>query len=300
MPRAIIRKPSAKKTKETKKGEGEVRKHIKELKDTIAQRAASSTEEIADLKEQLKSLERFVFEKTAPKPQIVTPMKALKVSLWTQYGSTAYPAEWDGQIYGGGKISQRFWEYLVALDYLEGLGRDSVVADLGGGNEDRHFFASLLAPFVKKVYVVDPIARGATKGNIEFVQTSATDIDPFRAFIQSTGDITHLVSVSTFEHILDPLKWLHMHVVNKFCSCKVFVATFEFHPCPSCTQTFSSDVVHTVNLDRMARELTGFYLNQMSAAPLHCVNTMAPLSPWPKWYPIALQFLKDTVTSIRF
>ncbi len=53
----------------------------------------------------------------------------LQARLWRMYGDKAYAAERDGNVYGGGKLSQRFWEYHKTIDALE-LTADSVV--LGG------------------------------------------------------------------------------------------------------------------------------------------------------------------------
>ena len=57
----------------------------------------------------------------------------LKKLLWERFGSADYPAEWDGRVYGGGKISQRWWEYFQAIEYLE-LYEGAVVLDIGGGS----------------------------------------------------------------------------------------------------------------------------------------------------------------------
>jgi len=57
----------------------------------------------------------------------------IKAALWKAYGKPAEAAEWDGNVYGDGKLSQRFWEYHQAIDLLE-LTPDSVVLDIGGGS----------------------------------------------------------------------------------------------------------------------------------------------------------------------
>ncbi len=101
----------------------------------------------------------------------------LKAALWKSYGSSTTPAEWDGHIYGGGKLSQRFWEYQQTIELLE-LTRASVVLDIGGGSPagGAGFFARLIAPYVKQVHVMDVNAGKQTDPalNIAVHQEAAT------------------------------------------------------------------------------------------------------------------------------
>src|SRR5262245_36752669 len=82
---------------------------------------------------------------------------SVKQELWRRFGDPAYPAEWNGILYGGGKISQRFWEYLVAIELLR-LDEQAVVLDIGGGSPvtGHAFFAELLAPVLRKIVILDP------------------------------------------------------------------------------------------------------------------------------------------------
>ena len=75
----------------------------------------------------------------------------LKAALWQAYGNLNSPAAWDGNIYGGGKLSQRFWEYHQAIELLD-LTPDSVVLDIGGGSPitGAGFFTKVIAPYVKE------------------------------------------------------------------------------------------------------------------------------------------------------
>ena len=81
----------------------------------------------------------------------------LKKELRHRFDSAEHPAKWDSRIYGGGKLSQRFWEYFKALELL-GLTESSVVLDIGGGSPvtGMGFFAGLMATVAKKVIVLDP------------------------------------------------------------------------------------------------------------------------------------------------
>jgi hypothetical protein len=81
----------------------------------------------------------------------------LKKILWQRFGSPDHPAEWDGRVYGGGKLSQRFWEYFKAVELLD-LHTDAVVLDIGGGSPATGlgFFSSILAQGAKGVVIMDP------------------------------------------------------------------------------------------------------------------------------------------------
>jgi hypothetical protein len=52
----------------------------------------------------------------------------IKRELWKRSGTSQFPFEWDGNMYGGGKLSQRFLEYFKAVEMLD-LDNDSIVLD---------------------------------------------------------------------------------------------------------------------------------------------------------------------------
>ena len=74
--------------------------------------------------------------------------RPLKQRLWQRFGTAAHPAEWDGLVFGGGKISQRFWEYFKVIEYLD-VADGARVLDIGGGSPTTgvSFFPQLLASF---------------------------------------------------------------------------------------------------------------------------------------------------------
>jgi 2-polyprenyl-3-methyl-5-hydroxy-6-metoxy-1,4-benzoquinol methylase len=80
------------------------------------------------------------------------PMEALKQALWDRWGSKEFPAEWDGVKYGGGKGSQRYWEYLWVVDQLKGNERR--ILDVGAGQT--LFLPRLLRLSFPHVEAVDP------------------------------------------------------------------------------------------------------------------------------------------------
>lgn len=84
-------------------------------------------------------------------------IEGLKQELWRRWGTGIIPAEWDGAMYGGkkaggGKCSQRFWEYLWLLDQLS--GNESKVLDVGSGSH--LFLPKLLRTQLAYVEAVDP------------------------------------------------------------------------------------------------------------------------------------------------
>jgi SAM-dependent methyltransferase len=79
-------------------------------------------------------------------------MEMLKQSLWARWGSKEFPAEWDGIKYGGGKGSQRYWEYLWVLEQL--TGNERRILDVGAGQT--LFLPRLLRLSFPHVEAVDP------------------------------------------------------------------------------------------------------------------------------------------------
>ncbi len=106
-------------------------------------------------------------------------LRNLKAELWRRFGNREYPAEWDGRVYGGGKLSQRFWEYFEGVELLD-PSPESVVLDIGGGSPvtGAGFFSSLLASAVKKVLILDPNVAADAKpaANIEYLGATAITV----------------------------------------------------------------------------------------------------------------------------
>ena len=223
-------------------------------------------------------------------------MSSLKQRLWKEYGTYEHPAEWDGSVYGGGKVSQRFWEYLIGIEYLDGSHIDELV-DIGGGNRDKHFYARVLAPVASKVHVVDlEVQHDGFKrdgADVIYFHKAKKTAMWFRDWLHGHPHVTTAVSISAFEHMPDEIKVAHCKAINEAEHVNLFALTFEFHPVPAIVQKmFYPDIVHTQSLDMMVRALNNFYLDRMDSSPVQCVNTMSVLTPWTKWYPLALKFVR--------
>lgn len=208
------------------------------------------------------------------------------------YGSEEYPAEWDGNVLGGGKVSQRFWEYHVTAEMLD-LERDSVVLDIGGG---KGFFAQLVGPFVRKVIVLDKTQESelANLSNIEFVHEYASS-ETLRA-IMAMG-ITHVSCISVFEHVPEDIRVGIMKSINDYFQGKTFVATFEFHP----RICFFEHQLTTKSMNQMMSQMTGFYLERVESSPIRSENAygrmFAPFRSHDQqfvgmWFPLAMKFMK--------
>ncbi|OGW27873.1 MAG: hypothetical protein A2X56_03155 [Nitrospirae bacterium GWC2_57_13] len=216
---------------------------------------------------------------------------AIKKRLWTMYGSREHPAEWDGNVFGGGKISQRFWEYLMAAEMLE-LTPDAVVLDIGGG---KGFFAKLIAPFVKKVVILDEDQSEDTARipNVECIRQHAT-ADTLPRVI--TKEITHISCISVFEHVPEEVRDEIIRSVNGHFSGKTFVTTFEFHP----VIHYFEHQLTTRTMNRLVSGFTRFYPERIESSPLRCENAYGrattPFNSRKKqyigmWYPLAIKFL---------
>lgn len=229
--------------------------------------------------------------------------KQLKSELWRRFGSEETPAEWDGHVYGGGKLSQRFWEYFKALELLE-LDSDSVVVDIGGGSPvtGTGFFAALMATVVRKVYIFDPnIAQNAVApANVEFVRSQAS-FDGLKSLLKERSEITHISSISVFEHIEPAVREGIVRAINDFFRGRCFVATFEFHA----KQNFFEHQLTAQTVSSLFGPLVNYYLDGFCASPVWCedafdnqkllrYNRKTPIARGhiPRWYPLAVRFLR--------
>jgi hypothetical protein len=226
----------------------------------------------------------------------------LKAELWRRFGSPEHPAEWDGQHYGGGRVSQRFWEYLRAIELLN-LDSRSVVLDIGGGSPltGVGFFSSLLSTQAGRIIVMDPCIKQEALGpaNVEFNRSPATH-DSLKTLLLGHPELTHIVTVSVFEHIEPEVRQGMVRAIDQFFRGDVFVATFEYH---SVTRYFEHALTARTTSD-LFEPFTNYYLDDISASPVLCENAfdrtriLSLLNPRrlfassniPRWYPVAVRF----------
>lgn len=227
----------------------------------------------------------------------------LKQKLWKYFGTKEYPAEWDGIVYGGGKLSQRFWEYMVTIQYLD-LNEDSVLIDIGGGSPQTGygFFSSIIKDHVKKIYILDPNVNLDKKSedNIEFVPENA-NYESLKRLL-TTKEITHIACISVFEHIEDSIRNEIVSAVNDHFQDGTFVSTFEYHP----KQIHFEYQLTAKTVSELFSHFTRFYLTEYSASPVLCENAFAKKQRMslrnlkfkmkktyiPRWYPVAVKFVK--------
>lgn len=231
---------------------------------------------------------------------------ALKQELWRRFGDPAYPAEWNGILYGGGKISQRFWEYLIAIELLR-LDDRSAVLDIGGGSPvtGHAFFAELAAKFVKKVVVLDPLATGTpSAANVVLVRKPGGYAE-IRDVLAAHPDISHVCSLSVFEHIEPAAREDIIRGVNDHFAGHSFVATLEYHS----KRVFFEQQLTARTLSALFTPFTNFFLETVQASPVWAEDAfgdegrpvLKPIrrviakiinesAPAPRWYPIALRF----------
>ncbi|MDD4955327.1 MAG: hypothetical protein PHP17_04735 [Candidatus Omnitrophica bacterium] len=238
----------------------------------------------------------------------------IKSELWSKFATEDFPSEWDGRNpgnkdYCGGKLSQRFWEYFKAVELLD-LDQNSVVLDIGGGSPDTGVgaFALLLSKYVKKIIIMDP-NLGEMKGvfrNIELIKKDATR-EELRKLFKENSDITHIASISVFEHIEPALRAEIVEAINDFKGNTV-VITLEYHP----RKSFWNYQLTTRTLSELFKKLKGFYLSEFHSSPTLCEVAFVshkyfhrykflprPLRRFidkilyheiPAWYPVALKF----------
>ena len=229
----------------------------------------------------------------------------LKAELWRCYGHSDYPAEWDGRVYGGGKLSQRFWEYHAAIELLE-LSPDSVVLDIGGGSPatGAGFFTRVIAPHVREVHVMDSNIGEPkeTSPKIKF-HRSLADFDNLSKLLKENPQITHVACLSVFEHIPHEVRCGMVKAVNESFAGDTFVATLEYH---SRDHFFEHQLV-TRTVSEMFGGFTAFYPDTIQKSPFWCENAFGGAGGAhqilkkigrkkgnefgiPLWYPVAFKF----------
>lgn len=223
----------------------------------------------------------------------------LKQRLWAWYGSDHVPAEWDGQVYGGGKISQRFWEYFIAIDMLA-LQPGAVVLDIGGGSNAMGLtmFPRLLADAGLRVIVLDANFGDSTPQQVETTYRAAgldVIVEPGLADRESLSQVlrrhnpTHLSSVSVLEHASPEQQRGIFEAIEAEFRGERAVFTVEFHE----TTCFFEQQMTTATLSGPVSALTRYYLDRIERSPLHCVNAVSAENDR-LWYPLALCFERCT------
>ena len=246
--------------------------------------------------------------------------KQLKIELWNRFGTKEYPSEWDGFVYGGGKLSQRYWEYLIAIELL-GLDENSVVLDIGGGSPvtGAGFFASLISKYVKKVIILDNNAsvQENLPPNITIIGEDAS-AETLQNLLIKEPEVSHISCISVFEHIGHSLKEEMVQSIKKYFRGKIFVATFEYH---AKTEFFEGQLT-AETVSHLFKHFTNYYLSEFSSSPVWCedayeslsyvnsehrlfkictkaknalvkmVRSQHPGAYFPKWNPIAVKFEK--------
>ena len=243
--------------------------------------------------------------------------KKIKRSLWEKSSTKEYPSEWD-VLDGGGKISQRFWEYFKAIELLD-LSPDSVILDIGGGSPltGIGFFANVVSQFVKKVIILDPNIHDSIKApqGIEFIREHASAKN-FKNILMRNTDITHIVSLSVFEHIEPKIREDIIKDINQYFAGYVFVTTYEYHS----KKSFFEWQLTTKTTSDLFESFSNFYLTDYCASPVACINSYdnkksLVQSHWlyrrlphntqcfvdevfdveiPRWYPVVVKFEKNT------
>lgn len=240
--------------------------------------------------------------------------KCLKAELWKNFSSTDYSAEWDGCVYGGGKISQRFWEYFSCIELMN-LSRDSVLLDIGGGSPATGigFFSMLVHKFIKQVIIIDPnINKEIRLPPNVIVFKEFAEAENLQKLFQLHPDVTHVAAISVFEHMDSPTREGLIRTVDNYFSGGFFVATFEYHS----KRCYFENQLTCASAGSLLGRFNNFYLTKYLSSPVWCENaygnpvaylqsrrfyTILPQRlklfierildiDVPQWYPVAVKF----------
>lgn len=201
---------------------------------------------------------------------LMTHTHRLKAELWKRFGSAEFPAEWDGHVYGGGKLSQRFWEYFKAIELLD-LDEGSVIVDIGGGSPMTGvgFFASLLSTVVRQVFIFDECIASTVvpPDNIQFIRSPAT-YETLSSFLRAYPEITHMACLSVFEHITPSVREGIIRAINDHFTGKSFVVTLEFQS----KRTYFEHQLTAQSLSALVTPLKKYFLDAFESSPVRCEN----------------------------
>jgi len=214
----------------------------------------------------------------------------LHSELWRRFGTLEHPAEWDGHVYGGGKLSQRYWEYFKAIELLD-LHEESVVLDIGGGSPitGAGFFASLLSTAVKEVIIFDSqIAQHAiAPENVRFERHHA-DFATLLPYLADNPSITHVSCVSVLEHIPAITREGIMGALEQTFVGTTIVVTLEYHA----RKSFFEHQLTARSLSELFAPVSRFYPDKIESSPIWCENAFNFSLDVPYWYPVAIRFCR--------
>ena len=202
----------------------------------------------------------------------------LLAELWSRYGTTEYPAEWDGNVYGGGKLSQRFWEYFKVLSLMD-FRYDTSIVNIGGGSPKtgRSFFSELLRSHIRTI-VIDPNAEISDQNAVR-QKLSKQSID--KAFEICPG-ITDCISISVLEHMKSDEQVDFCKILNQY-DFRSIILTCEFHA----KNRNTMNQLTTESLSKATAALTRYCPTAIEAAPIPCVNSFK--GNCPAWMPLVVK-----------
>lgn len=184
-------------------------------------------------------------------------MPTLTQLLWERWGTAEHPAEWDGRE-GGGRGSQRFWEYLWTLNQIN--PPDVRVLDVGGG--ETLFFFNLLSGGIHIVEIVDPLVEpGDFRAKMDLVTYVAA------------RPPSHNYDIVTCVSVLE-----HVERKEEFCAaldtfrCRI-VMTFELGP----------GCIEMSEMYRLLLQFKRHHITKMESCPVLADNSKVDL-----WRPIGI------------
>ena len=192
----------------------------------------------------------------------------LKKELWLRWDTPEHPAEWDGNVFGGGKCSQRFWEYLFVIDNLQDtLCEKSVILDVGSGITN--FLPNLLRKYCRCI-AVDPSLAPDHQDNIATV---------FNAELVNTLSecaVDAVTCVSVLEHMEE-----HNEFITALDLIKApLIITFEYGPSPAAFQyQLTMEKVY-----QFSKALKNHYVTRIEKSPVVADNSNG------YWYPLGMVF----------
>lgn len=184
--------------------------------------------------------------------------KELKKELYSRWGDIKYPSEWDGNFFGGGKGSQRFWEYLWTIEQLNSSKK---IFDVGCGQSK--FFPRLLEKNIAYVYACDPQIEYEKGRNTVYIKGTLEECFDKIPYNNNFNTIT---CVSVLEHIEDHT--LICKYLSKFTTSRI-ICTLEYGFTP---RAFNYQVIPQV-LYKFFSMMPNHYIEKMELCPVYCEDS---------------------------
>ena len=192
---------------------------------------------------------------------------------------------WKQNNSGGWSITQRTWEYFIAIKMSE-FTKESILVDIGGGcpTNGTTFFADIVSKYIKCIVIDNCITKPPINNIIQIKKNVSYDLlkEVFNKYSP-----THITCISVLEHIEDFYRKEIFHSINEHFKGESLCFTMEYHS----KKEFFKNQLTTKSLSELFNIFTNFYLKDIQKTPIHAEAAFGD-NDIPLWFPVAVKFEK--------